>query len=212
MVTVTRARLCSCPIILSLAFAFAASAQTAYTTQDVNVHAGPSKDYPLVAWLRPGTQVAVAGCLSTWTWCDVIVGPNRGWVYARYLAYPFQNQNVPIISGGAMLGLPVITFSIVPYWDSYYRGRPWYGNRPHWQYRPPPSVRPPAPPPPRPKPPPPGIRPPPQAKPPPPGSKPPSGPKPPSEGTPPPSPKPPTGGRPPPGTKPVTQPSPAQPQ
>jgi uncharacterized protein YraI len=147
MVTMTRARLCSCPIFLGLALSLAAFAQTALTTQDVNVHAGPSKDYPLVAWLRPGTQVAVAGCLSTWTWCDVIVGPNRGWVYARYLAYLYQNQNVPIISGGAMLGLPIVTFSIVPYWDSYYRGRPWYGNRPHWQYRPPPSVRPPPPPP-----------------------------------------------------------------
>src|SRR5271155_1592953 len=195
MVTMTRARLCSCPIILGLALSLAASAQTALTTQDVNVHAGPSKDYPLVAWLKPGTQVAVAGCLSTWTWCDIIVGPNRGWVYARYLAYPYQNQNVPIISGGAMLGLPIVTFSMVPYWDSYYRGRPWYGNRPHWQYRPPP--------PPRPKPPPPAIRPPPQPKPPPPGIGPPPKPKPPSEGRPPPRPNPPTGGRPPPGTKPV---------
>jgi uncharacterized protein YraI len=210
MATVTRARLCSCPIILSLALALAASAQTAYTTQDVNVHAGPSKDYPLVAWLRPGTQVAVAGCLSTWTWCDVVVGPNRGWVYARYLAYPYQNQNVPIISGGASLGLPIVTFSIVPYWNSYYRGRPWYGNRPHWQYRPPPSVSPPSPP--RPKPPPPGIRPPPQPKPPPSGTRPPPKPKPPSEGAPPPRPNPPSGGRPPPGTKPVPQPSPAQQQ
>src|ERR1017187_6815101 len=121
---VMRARRCSWLIVLGLVLATTASGQTAYTTQDVNVRAGPGRDYPLVAWLTPGTQVAVVGCLNTWKWCDVIVGPNRGWVYARFLASPYQNQNLTIISGGATIGLPMVTFSIVPYWNSYYRGRP----------------------------------------------------------------------------------------
>ena len=72
-------------------------------------------------------------------------GPNRGWVYAQFLSYPYQNQPVPIISGGAILGLPLITFSIGPYWDNYYRGRPWYGNRSYWYNRPTPYYRPPPP-------------------------------------------------------------------
>jgi len=216
---VSRARRCSLLIVLGLVLATTASAQSAYTTQDVNVRAGPGRDYPLVAWLAPGTQVAVVGCLNTWKWCDVIVGSNRGWVYARFLASPYQNQNVPIISGGATIGLPIVTFSIVPYWNSYYRGRPWYSNRPHWEHRPPPVVRPPTPPP-RPRPP--VVRPPPKPKPPPPVVRPPPKPKPlpvtrptrpptpPSGGQPPPRPSPPTGGRPPPpGSKPGTpRPSP----
>jgi uncharacterized protein YraI len=212
----TRARRFSWLIVVSLALAAAASAQTAYTTQDVNVRAGPSGDYPLVASLAPRTQVTLFGCLNTWKWCDVGVGPNRGWVYARFLASPYQNQSVPIISGGATLGLPIVTFSIVPYWDNYYRGRPWYGTRPQWQHRPPPAVRPP-PPPPRPRPPvvrpppkpypPPVVRPPPKPKPP--VTGPPPRPGPPSGGQPPPRPGPPAGGAPsaPPETRPGTRPA-----
>jgi uncharacterized protein YraI len=198
-------------IALGFALTAGASAQTAYTTQDVNVRAGPGRDYPLVAWLTPGVQVTVAGCLDTWKWCDVIVGPNRGWVYARFLAYPYQNQNVPIISSGPMIGLPIVTFSIVPYWNNYYRGRPWYADRPHWQHPHPPAVRPPPPgpkpppvlrPPPRPRPPPPVTRPPPKPRPPPPVTRPPPRPNPPSGGNPPPRPRPPAGGGPPAGGKP----------
>ena len=65
------------------------------------------------------SQVCVIGCVEGYRWCDVTAGPNRGWVYAQFLSYPYQNQPVPIISGGAILGLPLITFSIGPYWDSY---------------------------------------------------------------------------------------------
>ena len=89
--------------------------------------------------------VTVIGCVDGWRWCDVVAGPNRGWVYAQFLSYPYQNQPVPIISGGAILGLPLVTFSIGPYWDNYYRGRPWYGNRSYWYNRPTPYYRPPPP-------------------------------------------------------------------
>lgn len=55
------------------------------------------------------------GCVEGWQWCDVTVGPNRG---------------------GPTLGIPLIAFAIGPYWDNYYRGRPWYGNRHYWYNRP----------------------------------------------------------------------------
>jgi uncharacterized protein YraI len=207
---------CSMLVVAGLAFAAVASAQSAYTTQAVNVRAGPDREYPQVAWLPAGVSVNVIGCVEGYRWCDIVVGPNRGWVYAQFLSYPYQNQPVTIISGGAILGLPLVTFSIGPYWDNYYRGRPWYGNRAYWYgrptpyYRPPPQYyqpRPPAyvPSPPRPPvylPPthrPPGYVPPPSRPPgyvPPSGGRPPGGRPPPGTGRPPGNP-PPSGGRPP---------------
>jgi uncharacterized protein YraI len=127
-------------------------AEPAFTLKPVNLRAGPARDYPLVAQLPPGAGVEVAGCLGGYSWCDVIAGPLRGWVYARNLGSPYQGQNVPILGYGPTLGLPVITFSLGTYWDRYYRGRPWYGNRSQYLHRPPPRPGPPlgAPPAPRP--------------------------------------------------------------
>lgn len=165
------------------------SAQTAFTTQAVNMRAGPDRGFPLVAWLPAGTAVNVVGCIDGWRWCDVVTQWERGWVYARFLSLPFQNQRVTILNNGAWLGLPLITFSVGPYWGSHYRGRPWYGRQGQWSgwAPPPPVVRPP----PRP----PGWRPPPPPPPRPPSVRPPP-PRPPAQGPgmgPPPRPNPPPG-------------------
>ncbi|HXU52073.1 MAG TPA: SH3 domain-containing protein [Casimicrobiaceae bacterium] len=110
--------------------------QYAYTTRDVNMRAGPDPSYPLVARLPAGVNLAVGGCLQSYTWCDVYTNDVRGWVYASYLAYPYQSSEVPIYSFGPALGLPIISFSIGSYWDNYYRGRPFYSNRNYWYGRP----------------------------------------------------------------------------
>jgi hypothetical protein len=34
------------------------------------------------------------------------------------------------------MGLAVVPFAVGPYWDTYYRGRPWYGRRSYWVGRP----------------------------------------------------------------------------
>jgi len=87
-------------VALLLTFFIPVSAQVAFTIQPVNVRAGPDRGFPLVTWLPGGVTVQVMGCLSGWRWCDVIFGRNRGWVFARYLAFSFQNQRMPIITGG----------------------------------------------------------------------------------------------------------------
>jgi uncharacterized protein YraI len=206
--------------VATLALPIAAWAQVAYTTQAINMRAGPDRAYPQVAWLPSGVAVNVVGCVDGYRWCDVAAGPNRGWVYARFISYPYQNQPVPIITGGAILGLPLITFSIGPYWDNYYRGRPWYGNRSYWYSRPTPYYRPPPqyyrPPPPRPpvyiqpSPRPPAYLPPTHRPPgyvPPPSGRPPGGGQPPHTGRPPAN-APPSSGRPPGGRPPSSRPQP----
>lgn len=130
---------CACAC---LGLPIAAVAQTAYPTTAVNLRAGPDSAYPVVVRVAPGAPLTMFGCLSDWSWCDVAAGPNRGWVYAQFLAYPYQSRRVSIYTYGPSLGLPIITFSIGPYWDTYYRGRPWYAKRTYWEHRPPQPPRP----------------------------------------------------------------------
>ena len=120
-----------------------ASAQDAYTSRPMNVRAGPNREYPLVAQLDAGAPLDVHGCLDDWSWCDVSFEDNRGWIYAGGISFVYQGDRVPLYSYGPRLGLPVITFSLMTYWNSYYRGRPWYGQRDTWSHRSlPPRTRP----------------------------------------------------------------------
>ena len=135
----TRLRVCSLVTGLTLALGLPATAMAdvAYTTTAVNLRAGPDAEYPLVRWVPEGTQVEVHGCLGDFRWCDVEVYGDRGWMFASYLIYSYQNQRLPIITYGPTIGLPILGFSI-DYWDNYYSHRPWYQDRSRWagRYRP----------------------------------------------------------------------------
>lgn len=199
-----RIRLLPLLAVACLAIPLGASAQPtqqAFTSKSVNLRAGPARDYPLVAQLGPGMPVSVAGCINGYSWCDVILqNGNRGWIYAQNLNYPYQGSQVPLMTYGSAIGLPVIAFTLSTYWGNYYRGRPWYGQRLHWAHRPVRPIRPRPPavvrPPPRPHPKPPVVAP---GKPRPPGWG--NGQRPPPGGVRPPGGKPP-GGMKPPGGKP----------
>lgn len=115
------------------------SAETAYTRKDINLRAGPSRDYPSVTRIPDGVPVDVAGCVDDWTWCDVMVGEDRGWVYAGNLEFPYQGRRVVVLDNGPMIGFPIVSFAVGPYWDNYYRSRPWYSRRSYWSQRPAPD-------------------------------------------------------------------------
>jgi uncharacterized protein YraI len=134
------------PLLLSAMAAWAlpytaqAQAQVAYTAKTVNVRAGPARDYPLVAVLPPRYQVIVQGCLPDYTWCDVVAGPSRGWMYAGNINYAYQNTYVPVLNYGAVIGIGVLAFVLDDYWGRHYQHRPWYGERRRWMNRPVPPV------------------------------------------------------------------------
>jgi hypothetical protein len=118
-----------------------ADPQWATTVKSVHLRAGPARDYPVVMVLPPGQDVQVQGCLSRYTWCDVVAGPSRGWVYAPNLSFMVENRVVPLPDYGAALGIGIIGFILGDYWGNHYRDRPWYGEAPRWAPRTPPPGR-----------------------------------------------------------------------
>jgi hypothetical protein len=65
----------------------------------------------------------------------VQAGPNRGWLYAGNINYPYRNTYEPILGYGSVLGIGVIGFFVGDYWNAHYRHRPWYRDRDHWIHR-----------------------------------------------------------------------------
>lgn len=113
----------------------AAAQSEAYTNAPANLRAGPAPDYPLVAAIPAGTLVSVIGCLGDYSWCDVALPGVRGWIYAGRLSYPYEGGDVAVLDYGAWIGYPVVTFALVPYWDHFYRNRPWFNDRDRWMHR-----------------------------------------------------------------------------
>jgi hypothetical protein len=91
--------------------------------------------------LPAGYAVAVQGCLPQYTWCDVIAGPTRGWLYAGNINYFYQNTYVPVLEYGPLIGIGVLGFVLNDYWGSFYPDRPFYRDRHRWSRHRPPSDR-----------------------------------------------------------------------
>jgi len=133
----------------ALAPALAEGQYYGYATRNVNVRSGPDRSYPLVGWLQEGTEVEIFGCLDTWRWCDIQGGVYRGWVYSGFVTYPYEGGWATILEIGPESGLPILSFTLDVYWNSYYLTWPWYSQWPWWASRPP-VYHPPWRPPPRP--------------------------------------------------------------
>ena len=134
--------LATLPLLALPALALAADG---YTTGNVNLRAGPDPGYPLIDTLPAGAPLDIQGCTSGWEWCDVIFQGERGWVAGNFIQYDYNNQYVLVPQYGMQIGIPIVTFVIGSYWDSYYRNRPFYRERARWYARPMPR-RPPPPP------------------------------------------------------------------
>jgi uncharacterized protein YraI len=119
-------------LLASLAVPSVAAAFAGYTTANVNLRAGPSTGYPAVTVIPYGAPIDIYGCLSDWSWCDTGWGGARGWIYGSYLQAMYQAQPVYLPTYAPRIGVPVISFEFVNYWDHHYHGRPWYRDRDRW--------------------------------------------------------------------------------
>lgn len=136
-------------IALSMAGALAAHAAPGYTTANVNHRTGPDTEFPSMGVIPEGTPVDIRGCLRDESWCDVIAGGNRGWVFSEYLGYSYRGRYAPLPDIGLSVArVPIVTYYGPSYWRRHYVGRPWYSDRDRWvRYapRPRPGWRPPPP-------------------------------------------------------------------
>lgn len=114
-----------------LGAATAASAQQAFTTNDVSLRAGPGTRYPMVRMIPEDAVVYVHGCLRNWDWCDVSWRRSRGWVFSDYLEALYHNRRIGFDEWRDYVDIPFVSFGF-GYWDRYYRDRPWYGNWERW--------------------------------------------------------------------------------
>lgn len=122
-------------LMLAMLLPGLAEAQRVYTAVNVHLRAGPAPDYPVVAIVPAGVAISVQGCLGDYSWCDVVIGPDRGWMYGAYIMYPYYDRDVPVIYYGPRIGITIVTFVLPDYWHEHYRHRYFYRDRDRWAYR-----------------------------------------------------------------------------
>ncbi|MDE1898141.1 MAG: SH3 domain-containing protein [Xanthomonadaceae bacterium] len=120
-------------LAVALLTALPALAADGYVNGYVNLRAGPDTRYPRIMTLRPGTAIAVYGCLDNWSWCDVGTQGERGWIAGDFVQYPYNNQRVVLSTYGARIGIPIVSFVLNAYWGDHYSNRSWYGERQRWE-------------------------------------------------------------------------------
>lgn len=122
-------------LMLAMLLPGLAQAQRVYTSVSVHLRAGPAPDYPVVAIVPAGIAISVQGCLGDYSWCDVVIGPDRGWLSAAYIMYPYYDRDVPVIYYGPRIGITVVGFVLPDYWREHYRTRYFYRDRDRWEHR-----------------------------------------------------------------------------
>lgn len=133
--TLSRSPTLSCGLIalggtLLLSFGPAAQAYElkAKTTRALSLYAGPAIDYPQVRRLRTDARLIIHGCLPDYGWCDVGYDDLRGWVDSSYLSIHVEGRFRPAPQIAPRVGVPIVHFSIGPYWTSHYHGQPWFDD------------------------------------------------------------------------------------
>jgi uncharacterized protein YraI len=119
--------------VLLIAAPTMAWAALPYVTNDLHMRAGPGTEYPVVTTIPGGADIDIHGCLNDYSWCDVTWDGARGWVSANYIDYFYHDRYVYLPDYYDVLGVPVLTFELGPYWDDYYVGRFWYHRRAYWE-------------------------------------------------------------------------------
>lgn len=114
---------------LAFALPAAAHAANATTTSGVNMRAGPSVSYPVVASLPARAPVQIYGCVKDGSWCDTAWANQRGWVAGAYLTSIYRGAPVAVSTYAPRLGYPVVAYNRDAYWNRYYVGRSWYPKR-----------------------------------------------------------------------------------
>ena len=105
---------------------------TGYSGTNLNIRSGPSVRFPTVGVLGAGTALAVHGCLSRYTWCDVTASGLRGWVSAAQIKMNYRDRRVYAPAYAKEVRVLILSFSVGSYWFDHYRDQDFYGERDRW--------------------------------------------------------------------------------
>ena len=113
----------------------AANAATGFTTQRVNMYAGPGNNYPRIERIGNRSQIYVHGCIRDYDWCDVTFRDARGWVEGDSIVIAQGRRRLVMRDYGPRYDLPILSFSFGSYWDDNYQGRHFYRERDRYRPR-----------------------------------------------------------------------------
>lgn len=98
--------------VAGLVLASSALAETPATAwTDLNLRAGPSTTYGIVAVIPASHSVSVEGCLDASSWCQVTYGQVNGWASGDYLTAMVES---PISINRDRLAVKTVTYEKSP--------------------------------------------------------------------------------------------------
>jgi uncharacterized protein YraI len=109
---------------------------TGYANASTYIHAGPGQDFPVVAHIPPGADLAITGCTQGFIWCDVSWNGNHGWLAGRFLDSVVNEHHVNVVEYGRSMNLPTVAFDQHTYWRHNYRSYPFYSSPQYWSWSP----------------------------------------------------------------------------
>ncbi|MDE1153320.1 MAG: hypothetical protein PW788_12350 [Micavibrio sp.] len=111
----------------------AEAAVNGYLSKTVTLRAGPAANFPALVKVAGKPAVVVYGC-TTNNWCDVGLNGARGWLPGKYVITTYRQSHYPVITYREQLGLPLLAFSQIDYWNQYYPTYSFYRNQSYWTH------------------------------------------------------------------------------
>lgn len=123
-------------VVFAMALGMSGAAQAApgWTSNALNLRAGPGVNYPLVARIPEKASVEVEGCLENWSWCNVFWRGKYGWTSGRHIELKkIKHHGGPHHASSETMP-PVVVYNVNEYWDRHYRDAPFYAMRAQYGY------------------------------------------------------------------------------
>lgn len=110
-----------------------AGSPAATAGRDTLLRAGPQGSYPQIGRIARGVPLRLYGCLNDGSWCDVGHDNDRGWIMGPDILSQSGGRQDSIANLWGTLRIGSVTFTIGDYWDTHYRGQPFYTQRSRWE-------------------------------------------------------------------------------
>jgi uncharacterized protein YraI len=109
-----------------------AGTMSGYSGVNLNIRSGPSAKFPAVGVLGAGSELTIHGCVKEYRWCDISASGMRGWASGAHIQFLYENRRVYVPAYAAQVEIPIVTFHVSDYWNTYYRDYSFYSEYDRW--------------------------------------------------------------------------------